>query len=105
DDADKDMFDVNVLGGEEVFAAAGRNENVVNITTEELTLAQALKALKTSEPKDKGKEIMIEEPMKPKKKDQIRRDKEAAKRLQAKFDKEARLVRKKLKKNKKLTLP
>nr|GEZ24631.1 hypothetical protein [Tanacetum cinerariifolium]GEZ76064.1 hypothetical protein [Tanacetum cinerariifolium]GEZ76084.1 hypothetical protein [Tanacetum cinerariifolium] len=48
DDVDKEMFDVNVLGGEEVFAEAGQNENVVNITIEELTLAQALEALKTS---------------------------------------------------------
>nr|GEV94576.1 putative ribonuclease H-like domain-containing protein [Tanacetum cinerariifolium] len=56
DDADKDMFDVNVLGGEE------------------------------------GKAIMIEEPVKPKKKDQIRLDKEAAIRLQAEFDEEERLV-------------
>ncbi|GKA93880.1 hypothetical protein Tco_0815866, partial [Tanacetum coccineum] len=104
DDADNEMFDVNVLNGEEVFVA-GQNENVVEevvnvaqvsttattvtITTEEITLAQALKALKTSKPKvkvivfqepgkstttttissqqtyDKGKGIMIEEPVKP----------------------------------------
>nr|GEU50731.1 reverse transcriptase domain-containing protein [Tanacetum cinerariifolium] len=96
DNADKDMFDVNVLGGEEVFVVAGQNENVVNITTEELTLDQALEALKTSKPKGKG--IMIEEPMKPKKKDQIRLDKEAAKRLQAKFDEEVRLAREKAQK-------
>nr|GEV71372.1 alpha/beta hydrolases superfamily protein [Tanacetum cinerariifolium] len=83
DDVDKDMFDVNVLGGEEVFVEAGQNENVVNITTEGLTLAQALKALKASKPKDKGKGIMIEKPVKPKKKGQIRLDEEAAKRLQA----------------------
>nr|GEX43065.1 hypothetical protein [Tanacetum cinerariifolium] len=137
DNADRDMFDVIVLGGggpkcqetigdtitqttfesvskhsndsllarggEEVFAATGQNENVVNITTKELTLAQALEALKTSKPKvkglviqesgrfttttissqqsqDKGKGIMIEEPVKPKKKNQIRLDEEAAKR-------------------------
>nr|GEV15233.1 putative ribonuclease H-like domain-containing protein [Tanacetum cinerariifolium] len=48
------------IGGEEVFAATGQNENVVNITTEELTLAQALKALKTSKPKVKG--LVIQEP-------------------------------------------
>ncbi|GKA84814.1 hypothetical protein Tco_0806468 [Tanacetum coccineum] len=87
DDADNEMFDVNVLNGDEVFVA-GKNENVVKevvnvaqvstvattvtITTEEITLAQALEALKTSKPKDKGKGIMIEEPVKPmKKKDQI----------------------------------
>nr|GEU31725.1 hypothetical protein [Tanacetum cinerariifolium] len=68
-DAEKEMFDVDDLGGKEVFVA-GQNENVVEevvnaaqvsttattviITTEEITLAQALKALKTSKPKAKG---------------------------------------------------
>ncbi|GKE17296.1 hypothetical protein Tco_1424873 [Tanacetum coccineum] len=65
DDADNEMFDENALDGEEMFDA-GQNENVVEevvdaaqvtaattetITTEELTLAQALEALKTSKPK------------------------------------------------------
>nr|GEW71950.1 putative ribonuclease H-like domain-containing protein [Tanacetum cinerariifolium] len=59
DDADKEMFDVDDLGGEE----------------------------------DKGKGIMIEKPVKPKKKDQIRLDEEAAKKLQAEFDEEERLAR------------
>nr|GEX24392.1 hypothetical protein [Tanacetum cinerariifolium] len=115
------------LGGEEVFVAKQEvvkdvNENfvkeVVNaaqdstttttITIEEITLAQALKDLKTLKPKvkgidiheqeesgksttktstiskqqsqDKGKGIMIEEPVKSKKKDQIRLDEEAVKR-------------------------
>ncbi|GJS43316.1 hypothetical protein Tco_0568359 [Tanacetum coccineum] len=77
DDADKEMFDVDPLNGEEVFVA-GQNENVVEevvdaaqvstaattvtITTKEITLAQALEALKTSKPKGKG--IMKEEPVK-----------------------------------------
>ncbi|GKA29446.1 hypothetical protein Tco_0715691 [Tanacetum coccineum] len=130
DDADNEMFDVNALNGEEVFFA-GKNENVVEevvdaaqvstaattvtITTEELTLAQVLEALKTSKPKvkgvviqelgestttkssqlssqqsqDKGKGIMVEEPVKTtKKKDLIRLDEETAKRLQAEFDEE-----------------
>ncbi|GJX01484.1 hypothetical protein Tco_0185397 [Tanacetum coccineum] len=147
DDADNVMFDVNALNGEEVFVA-GQNENVVEkivdaaqvstaattitITTEELTLAQALEALKTSKPKvkgvviqelgeskttkssqlssqqsqDKGKGIMIEEPVKTmKKKDLIRLDEETAKRLQAEFDEEERLAREKAKKNKKQILP
>nr|GEW68628.1 hypothetical protein [Tanacetum cinerariifolium] len=39
--------------GEEVFAAAGQNENVANITTEELTLTQSLEALNTSKPKNR----------------------------------------------------
>nr|GEW09573.1 ARID DNA-binding domain-containing protein [Tanacetum cinerariifolium] len=67
-DADIEMFDVDDLGGEEVFVA-GQNENVVEevvnaaqvstaattaiITTEEISLAQALKELKTSKPKRK----------------------------------------------------
>ncbi|GJT75908.1 uncharacterized mitochondrial protein-like protein [Tanacetum coccineum] len=138
DDADKEMFDVDALNGEEVFVA-GQNENVVKevvdaaqvstaattiiITTEEITLAQALKALKTSKPKvkgiffqepgkstitttissqqsqDKGKGIMIEEPVKPtKKKDLIRLGEEVALKLQAEFDEEERLIREKAEK-------
>nr|GFA59914.1 hypothetical protein [Tanacetum cinerariifolium] len=138
DDVDKEMFDVDTLVGEEVFVV-GQNENVVEevvyaaqvsttattitITTEEITLAQALEALKNSKAKvkgivfqepcksttttttissqqsqEKGKGIMIEEPVKPKKKDQIRLDEEAAKNLQAEFDEEERLAREKAKK-------
>nr|GEV68064.1 hypothetical protein [Tanacetum cinerariifolium] len=74
DEIDKDMFDVNVLGVEEVFAVAGQNENVVNITSKELTLAQALEALKLQNPRD-------------------RLDEKAAKRLQAEFDEEERLAK------------
>nr|GEV35751.1 hypothetical protein [Tanacetum cinerariifolium] len=61
--------------------------------------AQALKALKTSKPKVKGVVFQeLEEPIKPKKKDQIRLDEEAAKKLQAKFDEKERLAREKAKK-------
>ncbi|GKC08108.1 retrovirus-related pol polyprotein from transposon TNT 1-94 [Tanacetum coccineum] len=75
DDVDNEMFDVNILNSKEVFVA-GKNENVVEevvdavqvstaatvvtITTEEITLAQALEALKTSKPKVKG--IVFQEP-------------------------------------------
>ncbi|GJS81347.1 hypothetical protein Tco_0747888 [Tanacetum coccineum] len=80
DDADKEMFDVDALNGKEVFAA-GQNENVVE--------------------EDKGKGIMIEEPVKPmKKKDQISFDEETALNLQAEFDEEERLAREKAKKEK-----
>ncbi|GJV21205.1 hypothetical protein Tco_1370225 [Tanacetum coccineum] len=116
DDADNEMFNVNDLNGEEVFVA-GQNESVVEkvvdatqdstaattvtITTEEITLAQSLKALKTSKPKDKGKGIMIEEPMKPmKKKVQIMLDEEVALKLQAEFNEEERLAREKAEKEK-----
>ncbi|GJU87927.1 putative ribonuclease H-like domain-containing protein [Tanacetum coccineum] len=137
DDADKEMFDVDALNGEEMFVA-GQNENVVEkvvdaaqvstavttvtLTTEEITLAQALEKIKTSKPKvkgivfqepgksttttissqqsqDKGKEIMIEEPVKPmKKKDQISFDEETALKLQDEFDEEERLAREKAEK-------
>nr|GEW21128.1 putative ribonuclease H-like domain-containing protein [Tanacetum cinerariifolium] len=74
-DADNEMFDVDDLGDEEVFVA---------------------------EQEDKGKGIMIKEPVNPKKNDQIRLDKEAALKLQAEFDEEERLAREReLKKNKK----
>ncbi|GJS67732.1 hypothetical protein Tco_0682297 [Tanacetum coccineum] len=94
----------------------------VTITTEEITLAQALEALKTSKPKvkgivfqepsiittissqqsqDKGKGIMIEEPVNPmKKKDLIWLDEEVALKVQAEFDEEERLAREKAKKEK-----
>nr|GEU72153.1 hypothetical protein [Tanacetum cinerariifolium] len=128
--------DVNENVVEEVVNAAQYGTTTTTITTKELTLAQALEALKTSKPRvkgifiqdqeegkstttttttttipkqqsqDKGKGIMIEEPVKPKKKDQIRLDKEATKRLQAEFDKEERLAREKAQKiNKKPILP
>ncbi|GKE54271.1 hypothetical protein Tco_1489427 [Tanacetum coccineum] len=89
DDVDNEMFDVNILNDEEVFIV-GQNENVVEevvdsaqvgtaattviITTEEITLARALEALKTSKPK--------------------------VTRLQAEFDEEERLAREKAKKEK-----
>ncbi|GJR03378.1 uncharacterized mitochondrial protein-like protein [Tanacetum coccineum] len=80
DDADKEMFDVDALNGEEVFVA-GQNENVVE--------------------EDKGKGIMIKEPVKPmKKKDQISFDKEVPLKLQAEFVEEKRLAREKAEKEK-----
>nr|GEX40547.1 hypothetical protein [Tanacetum cinerariifolium] len=86
--ADKKMFDVNVLGGEEVFVV-GQNDNVVE---EAVDAAQVNTAAIT------GKGIIIEEPMKPKKKDQFRLDEEVALKLQAGFDEQERLTREKAKK-------
>nr|GEU79392.1 ribonuclease H-like domain-containing protein [Tanacetum cinerariifolium] len=91
---DAEMFNVDDLGGEEVFIIE-QEVFSTTATTEELTLGQALKALKTLKPKvkgiviqeqekpgksttttaaiskqqsqDKGKGIMIKEPVKPKK--------------------------------------
>ncbi|GJV22508.1 hypothetical protein Tco_1371528 [Tanacetum coccineum] len=53
--------------------------------------------------KDKDKGIMVEEPLKMKKKDQISFDEQEAIKLQAKFDKEERLAREKDKANVALT--
>ncbi|GKC52233.1 hypothetical protein Tco_1074978 [Tanacetum coccineum] len=90
DDTDNEMFDVNVLN-------VSTTATTVTITTEEITLARALEALKTSKLKVKG----IEEPVKPmKKKVQIMLDEEAALKLQAEFDEEERLAREKAKKEK-----
>ncbi|GJT72464.1 ribonuclease H-like domain-containing protein [Tanacetum coccineum] len=104
DDADKEMFDVDALNGKEVFVA-GQNENVVEeivdaaqvstaattvtITTEEVTLSQALADLKSTKPKAKGIAFREPEPEKPlKKKDQLKLDEEIALKLQAEIDEE-----------------
>nr|GEW24832.1 copia protein [Tanacetum cinerariifolium] len=55
-DADNEMFDVDMLGGKEMFVE-GQDKTV---TTEEITLAKALKALKTS--KLKAKRIVFQDP-------------------------------------------
>ncbi|GJU99010.1 hypothetical protein Tco_1328281 [Tanacetum coccineum] len=90
---DEEMFDVDALNGEEVFVI-GQNENVF----EEIVDAAQVSTATTI---DKGKGIMIEEPVKPmKKKDLIRLDKEVALKLQDKFDEEERLAREKAEKEK-----
>ncbi|GKC47308.1 hypothetical protein Tco_1065030 [Tanacetum coccineum] len=106
---DEEMFDVNIL--DEVSAAgnvvstAGDATNVSAATTTtdddgEITLAQALIEMKSAKPKDKGKGILIEPENPMKKKDLIRLDEEVALKLQAEFDKEERLAREKVKKEK-----
>ncbi|GJZ97877.1 hypothetical protein Tco_0670330, partial [Tanacetum coccineum] len=58
--------------------------------------SESITTTKTTIPsKDKGKGIMVEEPLKIKKKDQISFDEQEAIRLQAEFDEEERLVREK----------
>ncbi|GKA25393.1 hypothetical protein Tco_0711502 [Tanacetum coccineum] len=102
--------------------------STATITEDEITLAQALAELKGVKPKvtiatiiatkgillqepsesrittevplkDKGKGIMVEEPLKMKKKDQIRFDEQEAIRVQAEFNEEVRLTREKDKAN------
>nr|GEW47794.1 uncharacterized mitochondrial protein AtMg00810-like [Tanacetum cinerariifolium] len=89
-DADKEMFDMDVLGGEEVkgiaFQEPGKSTTVTTTT------------ISSQQSHDKGKGILIEEPVKPKKKDQIRLVEEVAKKLQVEFHEEERLAREKAKK-------
>nr|GEZ88357.1 hypothetical protein [Tanacetum cinerariifolium] len=115
DQDDEKMFDENDLQGKEVFVQEDVTDKEVNaagevnaasiattisaaaaITTEEVTFSKALAELKALKPKVKGKAIMIEEPVKLKKKDQIMLDEEVSlmlqAELQAEFDKEQRLA-------------
>ncbi|GKA89813.1 hypothetical protein Tco_0811625 [Tanacetum coccineum] len=99
-DADKEMFKVNDLGALEALKTSKPKvkgiifqEPCKSTTTTTISSQQSQAMLK-----DKGKAIMIEEPVKPKKKDQIRLNEEAALRLQAEFDEEERLAREKAEK-------
>ncbi|GJR75882.1 putative ribonuclease H-like domain-containing protein [Tanacetum coccineum] len=102
---DEEMFDVDALDGEEVFVA-GQNENVVEEVVDagqpgESTTTKSTPTISSQQSHDKGKGIMIEEPVKPiNKKDLIRLDEEVALKLQAEFDEEERLAREKAKKEK-----
>nr|GEX34639.1 hypothetical protein [Tanacetum cinerariifolium] len=113
--ADKEMFDVDVLdvkvistakliidvaqdsdAGDIVSTAsaattisAATTTTTTITTVDDITLAQALKEIKSTKPKEKG--IDIQEL------DQIRFDEENALKLQAAFDEEERLAREKLK--------
>nr|GEW96518.1 hypothetical protein [Tanacetum cinerariifolium] len=100
---DAEMFDVDDLSGEEVFVA---EQEVVKDEQEEPGKSTTTTAtISKQQSQDKGKGIMIEEPVKPKKKYQIRLDEEAAKRLQAEFNENKDLQERELKKNKKPILP
>ncbi|GKD12926.1 hypothetical protein Tco_1197333 [Tanacetum coccineum] len=63
DDADNEMFDVGTVTGDEVFAEQEVAAKDVKLTVDEVTLAQALAALKSV--KSKVKEDVIEEPSVP----------------------------------------
>ncbi|GKD70034.1 hypothetical protein Tco_1324124 [Tanacetum coccineum] len=129
---DEEMFDTCVHDGDEVLAETEVTVKDVNLSVDEVTLAQALAALKTastrpkakglviheeeqattptvssqqpSQVKDTGKGKMVEpEPVKKfSKKDQIRLDEELAFKLQAE-EEEERLAREKAKANVALT--
>ncbi|GJS99622.1 ribonuclease H-like domain-containing protein [Tanacetum coccineum] len=96
---DEDMFGVNDLDGDEVVVETEVASKDVNLSVDEVTLAQALAALKRAKPKavkvavhDKGKGKMVEPMKKLSKKDQLRLDEELAFKLQAKEEEEERLA-------------
>nr|GEV94530.1 hypothetical protein [Tanacetum cinerariifolium] len=91
-DADEDITLVNVQADAEMFDA---NKD---LDGEEVFVEQEVIADKEKIDEDRGKGILIKEPVKPKKKDQIRLDEEVALNLQAEFDEEQRLAREKTKK-------
>ncbi|GJZ09179.1 hypothetical protein Tco_0543462 [Tanacetum coccineum] len=143
---DEEMFDTGVLDGDEVLAELEVTVKDVNLSVDEVTLVQALAALKSAkvqekanvveEPtvstrprakglviheeeqattptvssqqpsqvkaQNKGKGIMVEEPVKMKKKDQISLNEEIAFKLQAKEEEEEeeRLAREKAQREK-----
>nr|GEV11977.1 hypothetical protein [Tanacetum cinerariifolium]GEV56628.1 hypothetical protein [Tanacetum cinerariifolium] len=95
-----DASQVNAAGELNVVSIAITDSVAATITIDEVTLAKALTELKALKPKVKG--VVIQEPKEPvtlKKKEQIRLNKEAALKLQAKlqaeFKEEQRLAREK----------
>nr|GEU83388.1 hypothetical protein [Tanacetum cinerariifolium] len=86
---DEEMFDAGILEGEEVFTEKAVPKKGVEVSTA---------GNKVTTISNNGKAKMIKEPMKPKKKEQIKIDEETALRLQAKFNEEARLLREQAKK-------
>ncbi|GKD41209.1 hypothetical protein Tco_1261416 [Tanacetum coccineum] len=101
-DADTDMFGVHDLVGDEVVVETEVASKDVNLSVDEVTLAQ-LAALKSVKPKAdkvmtrvKDKNVDLKKPMK--KKELITLDEEIASKLQAKFDEEVRLAREKAEK-------
>ncbi|GJW14386.1 hypothetical protein Tco_0018519 [Tanacetum coccineum] len=102
DEEDLEMFDVGTLTGDEVFAEQEVAAKGVNLTVDEVTLAQALAALKSVKPKekiqDKGKGKMVEpEPVKPtKKKVQIMLDEDKALKIKHNIDEEERILSERL---------
>ncbi|GKA42557.1 hypothetical protein Tco_0735217 [Tanacetum coccineum] len=104
----EEMFDTDVLDDEEVVVekqvvdkdvSTIEEVNANSITTSEkgIVMKEAHEATTTTimpsiKSQDKGKGIMVEEPLKIKKKDQISFDEHKARRLQAEIDEEERIV-------------
>ncbi|GJS63583.1 hypothetical protein Tco_0678147 [Tanacetum coccineum] len=97
DDANKEMFYVDTLNGEEVFVA-GQNENIIEEIVKGIVLQEPGESTTTKISsqglsQDKGKGILVE-PDKPlKKKDQLKLDEEITLKIQAEIDEEERIAR------------
>ncbi|GJT59837.1 hypothetical protein Tco_1003370 [Tanacetum coccineum] len=122
DQDDADMFDVNTLTGDEVLAEQEVAAKDMNLTVDEVSAAITTTTatiptqrkgivitelgtstttttissqLSQAKFQDKGKGILVKEPVKLKKKDLIKLDEEIASKLQAEFNEEERLTREK----------
>ncbi|GJW45011.1 hypothetical protein Tco_0073810 [Tanacetum coccineum] len=122
DQDDVDMFDVNTLTGDEVLAEQEVAAKDVNLTVDEVSATTTTTTATIPTPRKgivitelgtsttttkissqpsqakvqyKGKGILVEEPVKPKKKDLIRLDKEIASKLQDELDEVKRLAKEK----------
>nr|GEU32203.1 putative ribonuclease H-like domain-containing protein [Tanacetum cinerariifolium] len=93
-DANKKMFDVDVLGALEALKTSKPKPKVKGIVFQEPGKSTTT-TVSSQQSQDNGKGIIIEEPVKPKKKDQTRLDEEAAMKLQAEFDEKERLTKEK----------
>nr|GEZ20618.1 hypothetical protein [Tanacetum cinerariifolium] len=100
---DDEMFGVDDLAGEEVVmeTTTGVKDSdapITDVTEDEVTMAQALAKLKSTKPKvvGKGKCKIIEPEVPIKKKDQIRIDKEYARKLEAEEQVATRLLAERL---------
>nr|GEU48776.1 hypothetical protein [Tanacetum cinerariifolium] len=95
---DDEMFRVDYLAGEKVVMETTTSVKdsaapTTYVTEDEVIMAQALAALKSTKPKDKGKAKMIEHEVPIKRKEQMRIDKEYDRKLKAKEQEAARLSR------------
>nr|GEU45078.1 hypothetical protein [Tanacetum cinerariifolium] len=92
---DAKIFDVDDLGGQTLKALKTSKPKekgiVLQEPSESTTTTTTTFSLKQSQDKGKGK--MVEEPVNPKRKKQIRLDEEASLRLQAQFDEKEILAR------------
>ncbi|GJY22483.1 hypothetical protein Tco_0396141 [Tanacetum coccineum] len=122
DQDDADMFDVNTLTGDEVLAEQEVAAKDMNLTVDEVSAAITTTTatiptqrkgivitelgtstttttissqLSQAKFQDKGKGILVKEPVKLKKKDLIKLDEEIASKLQAEFNEDERLTREK----------